>query len=254
VHQSDGTAQPSATKAARDHEAVSRLQSKTVKTGSFVPLPRTERGGGRLDPRQSSRTVDGRLRTLECVDAVVTRAGQRTLRSGLALQLAEFINANLGASLAIPMLAAQVHLSTYHFARVFKRTTGVTPHQFIIHLRLAAAAQFLAWTALPIADIAYRTGFSSQSQLAKLFRRWMGLTPIEYRRSTRAGRRAAEGWRATFSAEAERSSKSKNVVAPSGANASGSSGVYAPGDTVVGTKAGRTLDAQKQADTGGAYR
>ena len=92
----------------------------------------------------------------------------------------------------IPVLAAQVHLSTYYFARVFKQTMGVTPHQFIINLRLAAAAQFLAGSTLTIADIAYRTGFASQSQLAKLFRRWMGSTPSEYRRCIRTGRRPAE--------------------------------------------------------------
>jgi AraC family transcriptional regulator len=107
-------------------------------------------------------------------------------------QLTEFVNANLGASLTIPLLAAQFHLSAYYFARMFKQTTGVTPHQFVIHLRLATAAQLLAGTALTIAEIAYRTGFCSQSQLGKLFRRWMGLTPMEYRRIARAGHRRAD--------------------------------------------------------------
>src|SRR5438046_988359 len=77
-----------------------------------------------------------------------------------------FINANLGASLAISLLAAQVHLSAWYFARMFKRATGFAPHQFIIHRRLLEAARLMTRTSLTLADIAYGTGFASQSQLA----------------------------------------------------------------------------------------
>jgi AraC-like DNA-binding protein len=104
-------------------------------------------------------------------------------RVGLVWRLTEFINANLAASLPLRLLAAQFHLSAFYFARLFKDTTGIAPHQFVIHLRLAAAERLLTHTVLPIADIAYRTGFSSQSQMAKLFRRRTNMTPIEYRRS-----------------------------------------------------------------------
>jgi len=108
------------------------------------------------------------------------------IHSEFVNRLTDFIRANLGASLVIPLLAQQVHLSAFHFARLFKETTGTAPHQFVIFQRLEAASRLLTDTTLTIAEITYQTGFSSQSQLAKLFRRWRGITPIEFRRSSAA--------------------------------------------------------------------
>ena len=105
-----------------------------------------------------------------------------------------FIDANLHAALPLPLLASKVHLSAWYFARLFKRATGRAPHQFIIDRRLDEAAQLMTSTALTLADIAYRTGFASQSQLAKLFRRRAGVTPIEYRRNARGRRAFAPRW------------------------------------------------------------
>ena len=110
-------------------------------------------------------------------------SGRRNGDAAVVRSVIAFINANLGASLAIPLLASHVHLSAWYFARLFKRATGLAPHQFIIHRRLLEAAHLMTRTSLTLADIAYDTGFASQSQLAKMFRRWAGVTPVEFRRT-----------------------------------------------------------------------
>lgn len=99
-----------------------------------------------------------------------------TLRRAL-----EFIDAHLDTDLSLTSLAAAVGMSPYHFARLFKQSTGQSPHQYVIDRRITQAKHLLATTELPIVTIAYQVGFSSQSHLARHFRRRTGGTPKAYR-------------------------------------------------------------------------
>nr|BDT38299.1 AraC family transcriptional regulator [Myxococcus sp. MH1] len=132
------------------------------------------------------------------VDALATVLGLRLLRLdgqrprsgakpvGLApwqlRRVTDFVEANLDTALGLESLAAVVDLSPAHFSRGFKRTTGNTPHQFVLTRRLERARELLATTALPLSDIAQATGFSSQSHLTSLFRARHALTPARFRR------------------------------------------------------------------------
>jgi AraC family transcriptional regulator len=85
-------------------------------------------------------------------------------------------------SLSIENLAGAAGLSPIHFARQFKRTTGTSPHQFLMEARVARARDLLA-SRLSIAEIAYRCGFSHQEHMTRLFGRQLGVTPAAYRKS-----------------------------------------------------------------------
>ena len=89
------------------------------------------------------------------------------LRNGSSkpTQAIEFINENLDneETVALTAIAALVQLSYSHFSRAFKQSMGVTPNGYMTELRIERAKKLLSETDLPIADIALRTGFASQS-------------------------------------------------------------------------------------------
>ncbi|MNL85512.1 Exoenzyme S synthesis regulatory protein ExsA [compost metagenome] len=73
-------------------------------------------------------------------------------------------------------------MSTYHFARRFQETVGMSPHSYVLGRRIERAGALLRRRDVPLVDIALACGFSSQSHLTTVFRRCLGLTPGEYRR------------------------------------------------------------------------
>jgi AraC family transcriptional regulator len=80
-------------------------------------------------------------------------------------------------------MAAIAGLSKYHFLRVFRRLTGVTPHQYLISVRLRRAALALASSRRPVIAVALDAGFGDLSTFNKGFRAAFGLTPSQYRAS-----------------------------------------------------------------------
>ena len=95
-----------------------------------------------------------------------------------------FIEANLGDAVALPDLASAAGLSPIHFARQFKKSTGRSPHQYLLNARVETAKRLLH-SNLAIAEIAFRCGFSHQEHLTRIFGRFVGLTPAAFRRSVR---------------------------------------------------------------------
>jgi AraC family transcriptional regulator len=99
----------------------------------------------------------------------------------LLRRISDYVEANLEGSLTISDLAEVAGLSEFHFARMFKATTGETPHAFVQRRRVEHAKELLAATQLPLAEVALACGFSSQSHFAEAFRKRAGLTPSTYR-------------------------------------------------------------------------
>jgi AraC family transcriptional regulator len=89
----------------------------------------------------------------------------------------EYINEYLHQDLKLNDIAAIAQLSPYHFLRLFKQRMGITPHQYILHLRIDKAKYLLQHSELNIAEIAIQTGFCDQSHLTRCFKRMMGITP-----------------------------------------------------------------------------
>jgi AraC-like DNA-binding protein len=97
----------------------------------------------------------------------------------------EFIEEHLEDNISIQALANIAGLSMYHFARAFKQSDGMTPHDYLIQRRVQRTKDLLAETDLPLSEIALASGFSDQSHCARRFREHVGMTPSSYRWSLR---------------------------------------------------------------------
>jgi AraC family transcriptional regulator len=111
-----------------------------------------------------------------------SRAGpvDRRLRRAI-----EFMHDNFANEIALEEIAAAAYLSEYHFARLFKQVSGITPHVYLANLRLDRARKLLAETTLPISEIASTVGYQSQSHFTKIFKSITGVTPRVYRESAK---------------------------------------------------------------------
>jgi AraC family transcriptional regulator len=104
------------------------------------------------------------------------------LPEGRLRRVAAHIDRNLDRNLRLVDLGAVVHMSPYHFARLFKKATGQSPHRFILLRRIAVATALLADSTSSIGSIARSVGFTTASHFTTTFRRLTGVTPTAYRR------------------------------------------------------------------------
>ena len=95
----------------------------------------------------------------------------------------EYIHANIDQEITVADLAALVGMGARAFAGAFKVAFGVAPYQYVLRERLARARELLRTTSMPIASIAFATGFSSQSHLTTALRRSIGTPPLAYRQA-----------------------------------------------------------------------
>jgi AraC family transcriptional regulator len=115
-----------------------------------------------------------------------TRSGGTTQPGGgLAEQslkrVLEYIHSNLERDLHLQQLAEVANLSTFHFAKLFKRSTRCSPHQYVLQRRLERAQQLLGNPHISLSEVSLRAGFADQSHLSNVFRRFVGLTPSRFR-------------------------------------------------------------------------
>jgi AraC-like DNA-binding protein len=93
----------------------------------------------------------------------------------------ELMQAHMDRELPLEEIAAAAYLSPFHFARLFKKLTGASPHAYLATLRVERAQTLLAETDLSIAEVSARVGYSSSSHFTKAFRQASGLTPSAFR-------------------------------------------------------------------------
>ncbi|MFT3803932.1 MAG: AraC family transcriptional regulator [Burkholderiaceae bacterium] len=86
--------------------------------------------------------------------------------------------------LSLASLARQAAMSRYHFLRTFRRIVGMTPHQYLLHVRMRKAALRIRATREPLTTIALNAGFNDLSTFSRRFRGVMGASPSEYRRAS----------------------------------------------------------------------
>ena len=106
-------------------------------------------------------------------------------RGGLPIarlrKIEDYVRAHFAESISIETLAELAELSPFHFSRVFKQTTGITPLQFVIRERMLQAQQLIRETPRSLIEIALEVGYTSPSHFAQVFRRTVGMAPTRFR-------------------------------------------------------------------------
>ena len=97
----------------------------------------------------------------------------------------EFIHAHFTEPVTLAQVATAVHVSPFHFCRVFRAATGVTLTEYVSRLRVERAKTLLVDGFVRVSEVAYATGFGSISQFNTVFRRCVGKTPTQYRSAQR---------------------------------------------------------------------
>ncbi|HKC66554.1 MAG TPA: AraC family transcriptional regulator [Pyrinomonadaceae bacterium] len=97
-------------------------------------------------------------------------------------QITDWIAEHMAEEFSLERLAEQAGLSRFHFQRLFKAATGVSPSRYQINLRMNEARRLLRETKMSVVDVALEVGYTNPSHFAQLFRREMGLSPSDYRR------------------------------------------------------------------------
>lgn len=144
-----------------------------------------------LAPRRDTLSLTQAGTRIFCLlDALAELANRQ--RSGIApgvqqnLQRAiRLMEEHYAEKLSLDLLAQAAFLSKYHFDRAFRRSTGLSPHEYLAAIRLSHAKSLLATTLLSAEEISWRTGFGPSKNMIRHFQQAMGITPIAYRREKR---------------------------------------------------------------------
>jgi DNA-binding GntR family transcriptional regulator/AraC-like DNA-binding protein len=127
-------------------------------------------------PRRDLAPVDG---------YAVPRRSVRTYRGGLGparlRRVTELVHAKIEDVLSLDEMSESAGLSTAHFSQMFRKSTGETPHQFVLRQRVERAKEMLRGAETRVLDVAVACGFKTQQHFARVFRRVCGASPTEYR-------------------------------------------------------------------------
>jgi RpiB/LacA/LacB family sugar-phosphate isomerase len=116
--------------------------------------------------------LDATLAPVEVIGGLPPRRLQRVF---------DHIRENVARDLSVSELAQVVGMSQYYFSKLFKMSTGTTPHQYVMRQRVERAQEHLRATRTALAEIATLVGFETQSHFTSVFRRLVGATPKHYR-------------------------------------------------------------------------
>ena len=170
--------------------------------------------GGKADLRYGPKLVDARVGELitavnaeriagfpngplfldsaeqELADALVDRHAVRRrsapaygggLTPARLRRVAELVHAKIEEELSLDEMAEEAGLSTAHFSQTFRKSTGESPHQFVLNHRVERAKRMLRAADMRILDVAVACGFKTQQHFARVFRQLCGASPTEYR-------------------------------------------------------------------------
>lgn len=186
-----------------DPSLVRRAASESLKSAHFEVAERCMRSDGVISSigmallgELESEGLSGRLYAESLANLLAvhllrhytTGTGEvQRISGGLSAQklrqVMGFVAENYGHDIRLSQLAEVAGMSSFHFAREFKRTTGTTPHQYLIKFRVERAKALLVEGEMPLIEVGLQSGFSHQSHFTRLFRRLTGTTPQAYRLS-----------------------------------------------------------------------
>ena len=94
----------------------------------------------------------------------------------------EYIHANTSGNISLADMAKIAEVTPHHFASLFTKETGLSPHQYVLRVRIERAKIHLKDDGLSIAEVSRLVGFRTQEHFTKVFRRVVGVTPSEFRK------------------------------------------------------------------------
>jgi AraC family transcriptional regulator len=133
-----------------------------------------------MDSLKTILMVNLLRRHTTCKNKLQEDTGRLTKRK--LMQVIEYVNENLAEELSLQEIASELKMSPGYFTRLFKQSTGIPAYQYVMQCRIRRAKELLRWSDLTIIDISLRIGFQCQSHFAKVFRKQVGVNPMEYRR------------------------------------------------------------------------
>lgn len=146
------------------HELIDERQPSAMLTHSLAQALAVHLVRRYLDPNRSARRSNA-------------------LQAYKLRRVIEAMNESLAEDFSLAKIARVAELSEYHFSRMFKRATGLSPSQYFIRLRMSRARQLLLETDRSIIDVGLEVGYSSPSHFSQVFRREVGVTPSTYRQA-----------------------------------------------------------------------
>ncbi|MGF7180317.1 helix-turn-helix domain-containing protein [Tunturiibacter psychrotolerans] len=93
----------------------------------------------------------------------------------------EYIHANSSGNISLADMAKVAELTPHHLATLFTKATGLSPHQYVLRVRIERAKIHLADDRLSIAEVSKLVGFRTQEHFTKVFRKVVGVTPSKFR-------------------------------------------------------------------------
>lgn len=111
----------------------------------------------------------------------ITKEGKKDSNSAYIEKAKDFINKNYNSTLNLEKIAASVNLHPNYFHKIFKKSLGITPREYLTKIRLNNARNLLLSSLLSVEEISLKCGFDSTSYFIKLFKKEYSITPALYR-------------------------------------------------------------------------
>ena len=154
------------------------------RVGALVAAVNAERVAGFPSGRLFLDSVEHALAAALVDRYAVRRPAVRMYQGGLTparlRRIKELVHAKIESELTLHEMAEAVQLSLAHFSQMFRKSTGESPHQFVLRHRIERAKQMLRAAEARILDVAIACGFKTQQHFARVFRRVCGTSPTEY--------------------------------------------------------------------------
>src|SRR6266404_1889210 len=152
---------------------------------AFVEAVNAERIAGFPSGRLFLDSVEQALAVALVNRFAVPHRSVLTHRGGLGSarlrRIKEFVDAKMEDELTLREMAQSVELSRAHFARMFRKSTGESPHQFVLRQRIERAMTMLRSDDARVVDVSVACGFKTQQHFARVFRHVCGVSPTDYR-------------------------------------------------------------------------
>jgi AraC family transcriptional regulator len=166
----------------------STIDSPAAELGQLSKVLRT----AGIDVRKLDRSAENAVRLAvraSLVETLVPSVPETPKKRAVAalpkwrlLRVLRYIETNIAEPITLANLAATTGLSRMYFAKQFRATTGIRPHDFVLRKRIERAQHLLAATSGALVDIALSVGFQTQAHFTTVFKRIAGSTPCQWRR------------------------------------------------------------------------